>query len=126
MFNLDEFTLYKFIEFIIFTLYLMFIFFAIQIWFLWKDLKKDDLQLNTLVDESFFKKNCIYVFLFTLFFTGHEIIEGLSFTNSFIYYEFIEMLGFICIVLFAHSWYNALRSSVGKKVLPYELTSPTM
>lgn len=118
---MDEFKLYKFIEFIIFTLYMVFIFLSIQIWFLWKDLNKDDLKINTFINESFFKKNCIYVFSFTVFFMGHEILEGTHLPNAMLYFELLEMLGFMCIVLFALDWYTALRSSVDKKYLPHEL-----
>ncbi len=118
---MDEFTLYKFIEFIIFALYLTFIYLAIQIWFLWKDVNKDDLKINAFINESFFKKNCIYVFSFSVFFMGHEIIEGTSMTYAMIYFELLEMLGFICIVLFARDWHSVLRLSVNKKPLPHEL-----
>lgn len=118
---MDEFTLYKFIEFIIFVLYMVFIFLSIQIWFLWKDLNKDDLKINTFINESFFKKNCIYVFSFTVFFMGHEILEGTGLPNAMIYFELLEMLGSMCIVLFAYDWYSVLRLSVDKKYLPHEL-----
>lgn len=100
---------------------MVFIFLSIQIWFLWKDLNKDDLKINTFINESFFKKNCIYVFSFTVFFMGHEILEGTGLPNAMIYFELLEMLGFMCIVLFAYDWYCALRLSVHKKSLPHEL-----
>ncbi len=122
---MNEFTLYKFLEFVIFSLYLVFVFLAIQIWFLWKDLDKDELKLNVFINESFFKKNCIYVFSFSVFFMIHEFLEGSGLPNSMIYFEFLEMLGFFCIVLFAYDWYVVLRSSVIKKPLPLELTDFT-
>lgn len=121
MFSLDQFTLYKFIEFLIFSLYLVFIFLSIQIWFLWKDVNKDEFKINAFINESFFKKNCIYVFSFSVFFMGHEILEGTSLPNAFIYFELLEMMGFGCIVLFAYDWYSALRLSVHKKTHPHEL-----
>ncbi len=119
--DLDEFVMYKFIEFIIFALYLTFIYFAIQIWFLWKDVIKDEFKINTFINESFFRRNCIYVFSFTVFFMGHKVIEGTGITNVIIYTELLEMLGFICFVLFAYDWYLVLRSSINKKYRPHEL-----
>jgi len=118
---LDEFNLYKFIEFIIFALYLTFIYLAIQIWLLWKDVNKDDFKINTIINESFFKKNCIYVFSFSIFFMGRQIFEGVSIDYARIYFILLEMLGFICIVLFAYDWYSVLRLSVNKKLHPHEL-----
>lgn len=118
---MDKFAIYKFIEFIIFALYLTFIYLAIQIWFLWKDVNKNDFKINTFINESFFKKNCIYVFSFSVFFMGHEILEGASIANAMIYFELLEMLGFISIVLFAHDWYLVLKLSVNKKSHPHEL-----
>lgn len=118
---MDDFTIYKFIEFIIFALYMTFIYLSIQIWFLWKDINKDDLKINAFINESFFKKNCIYVFFFSVFFMGHEILEGTSMPYAMIYFELLEMLGFICIVLFAHDWHSVLKLSINKKPLPHEL-----
>jgi hypothetical protein len=121
---LDELILIKFIEFIMFSLYLVFIFLAIQIWFLWKDLNKDDFKIK-FINESFFNKNCIYVFSFSIFFIGPEILEGADLANAMIYFEFMKMMGFFCIVMFSYDWYSALRSSAPKKSLPYELTNFT-
>ncbi len=119
---MNEFTTYKIIEFIIFSLYLIFIFLAIQIWFLWKDIDKNELKVNTFINESFFKKNCFYVFSFTVFFIIHELLEGTSIPNAAIYFEFLEMLGFISIVLLTYDWYSILKTSTNKKSLPLELT----
>lgn len=118
---MDKLAIYKFIEFIIFALYLTFIYLAIQIWFLWKDINKNDFKVNSFINESFFKKNCIYVFSFTVFFMGHEILEGTGIPYAMIYFEVLEMLGFIFIVLFAYDWYSVLRLSITKKQLPHEL-----
>jgi Na+-driven multidrug efflux pump len=98
-----------------------FMYLCIQIWFLWKDIDKEDLKINTFINESFFKKNCIYVFSFSVLFMGHEILEGTGMTYAMIYFELLEMMGFICMVLFAYDWYSVLRLSGNKKSLPYEL-----
>lgn len=122
---MNEYNIYKYIEFIIFSLYLIFIFLSIQIWFLWKDIDKKELEIKTFINESFFKKNCIYVFAFSIFFMIHEFLEGTTLPNATIYFEFFEMLGFISIVLFAYDWYTVLKTSAHKKSLPQELTNFT-
>lgn len=122
---MNGYDVYKVIEFIIFSLYLVFVYLSIQIWFLWRDVDKDELKEKTFVNESFFKKNCIYVLLFSIFFIIHEIVEGSSLPNSMIYFEFFEMLAFGCIVLFAYDWYAVLKTSANKKSLPLELTGST-
>ena len=109
----------------IFVLYLLFVFLAIQIWFLWKDINKDDFKINSIFNESFFKKNCIYIFSFTFFFMGPKILEGANLAGVMIYLELMDLLGFFSIVLFVYNWYLALRSMAPKKSLPYELTEFT-
>ncbi len=104
---------------------MVFIFLSIQIWFLWKDLNKHEFKINTFINETFFKKSCIYVFSFSVFFIVHEMLEGTSLPYAIIYFELLEMFAFSCIVLFAYEWYLALRLSVHKKHLPYELTEFT-
>lgn len=109
-------------EFFIFTLYLIFIFLLVQIWFLWKDVEKNEVILKSFVSESFFRKNCIYIFLFSAFFMVHEFIEAFNLPNTIIYFEFFEMMAILTLVLFAHNWHIALRSCVHKKSTLYELT----
>jgi len=122
---LNEYDIYKIIEFIIFSLYLAFIFLSIHIWLLWRDIDKNKLNVKVFVSEPFFKKNCLYVLSFSVFFMIHEIIEGTSLPNAMVYFEFFEMLGFISIVLFSYDWYAILKTSASKKSLPQELTDFT-
>ncbi len=107
----------KYINFISFALYLIFIFLAIQIWLLWKDINKDEVKIKT-ISETFFKKNFAYVFSFSIFFMFREIIGGINR----IYLEFSGMLAIISLVLFAYEWYGVLRAIAPKKTLPRELT----
>ncbi len=120
---MNEYNIYKYMEFLIFSLYLIFIFLAVQIWFLWKDIDREKLQIKTLVNESFFKRNFIYVLSFSIFFMVHEAIEGTSLPNAMIYFEFFEMLALISLVLFARSWYAVLKTCAYRKSLPCELTN---
>ena len=119
---MNEYIIYKYLEFFIFALYLIFIFLLAQIWFLWKDVEKKELIYKSIVNESFFKKNCIYIFLFSGFFMAHEFIEGLNLPNTLVYFEIFEMMTIITLVLFAYTWYIALKSCVHKKSITEELT----
>ncbi len=122
---MNAYDIYKYIEFIIFSLYLVFIFLSIQIWFLWKDIDRRRLQIKDFISDSFFRKNFIYVFLFGLFFLVHEFLEGLNLPDSMIFFEFLEMLALVSLVLFVHDWYDVLKTCANKKSLPQELTNTT-
>jgi hypothetical protein len=121
---MNAFTIYRYVEFITFMLYLIFIFISIQIWFLWKDINKNRMTLNTFVNDSFFKKNCFYVFLFSIFFMIHEFLEDISFPDSMVYFEFLDMLTILSLLLFAYLWYSVLKTCASKKTLPKELIDP--
>lgn len=107
--------IYKIIEYITVTLYLFFIFLSVQIWFLWKDINKDDLKFRFFASESFFKKNSIYVFSFSTFF----IIRDLEFIDE-KYFGFFNVLALLSIVLFTYGWYETLKLNTKRKVLPQE------
>lgn len=119
---MNEYTIYKYMEFIIFSVYLIFIYLLVQIWFLWKDIEKNDLFLKSLAKESFFRKNCVYVFLFSSFFIIHEFFEGFNFEgfkipNSMLFFEFLEIMAIVTLMLFAHNWYITLKPFAKKKSL---------
>ena len=118
---MNQYYIYKFMEFMIFASYLIFIFLSTQIWFLFKDVDKSKLALKTFADVSFFKKNCTYVFSFSIFFMIHEFLEGITLPNAALYFEFFEMLAIFCLSLFAYEWYRALKIYSVKKPLPQEL-----
>ena len=120
---INEYNLYKYIEFSISVLYLILIFLFVQIWFSWKDIDKKELMLKSIVDESFFKKNCVYIFLFSFLPLFHEFFEGTSLPNLIVYLEFFEFLALTCLVLFVHNWYIVLKTCAKKKSLPKELAS---
>ncbi len=122
---MNEYTLYKYLELLIIPSYLILIFLFVQIWLLWKNIDKSELVLKSLVNEHFFKKNCIYVFFFSIFFMIHEILEGTTLPDKAVFFEFFELLSLIFLVLFAYNWRGVLRSCVSKKDLPIELTNPS-
>ncbi len=117
----DEDIIYKFMEFIIFSSYLIFIFLSVQIWYLWKDIDKKELKLHTFINEDFYIKNCVYVFFFTLLFMIHEFYDEITMHNLILYFKFFDMLAFVSVSLFAYHWYNALKTCPNRKSLPREL-----
>ncbi len=114
--------IYTYLELLIIPLYLILVYLFIQIWFLWKDVNKSDLTLKFLANENFFRKCCLYVLFSSIFFMVHEIVEGTSLPGKVIFFEFFETLALIFLVLFAHTWYNILKTCIHKKALPVELT----
>ncbi|MFA4934399.1 MAG: hypothetical protein WC568_01060 [Candidatus Methanoperedens sp.] len=83
---------------------------------------KNELRANIFVSESFFKKNCVYVFSFSIFFMMQEFFEGFNLPDAVVYFEFFNMLAVISLVLFAYEWYHVLKICAYKKSLPHELT----
>lgn len=106
--------IYMVIEYVIFTLYLVFIFLSVQIWFLWKDINKDKLEFRHFASESFFRKNSIYVFSFSTFL----IIRDFEFINE--ASGIFDMMALISILLFTYSWYSTLKPYANRKTLPRE------
>ena len=101
------------------ALFLIFIFYSIQIWFVWKDIDKEVLKKSLILSGSFFKRNCIYVYCFSVFIFIHGFIVEID--PSGIYVKILGVLTFICLVLFTYDWYTMLSTSVLKKSLPQEL-----
>ncbi len=118
---MNEYNIYKYIEFIIFISYLVFIFLSIQIWLLWKDIDKTDLNIRSFVTDFFFKRNFVYVFSFSIFFMIHEFLEAFALPNAMLYFEFFEMLALFSLLLFAYDWYSVLKTCANKRSLPQEL-----
>lgn len=123
MTDINGYDIYKYLEFSIFVLYLILIFLFVQIWFSWKDIDKKDLMLKSIVDESFFKKNCIYIFFFSFLPLVHEFFEGTSVPNLIVYLEVFEFLGLLSLLLFVYNWYSVLKTCANKKSLPEELAN---
>ncbi len=117
---MNEYLVYKYVEFFMFSLYLLFIFLLAQIWFLWKDVEKNDLIFRSIVNESFFKRNCIYIFLFSTFFMGHELLEGWKIPDTMVFFEILDLFAVITLVVFAYNWYIILKSCVPKKTIVKE------
>ncbi len=85
----------------------------------WKDIDKDVLKKSLILSGSFFKRNCIYVYCFSIFIFIHGFIEEID--PSGIYIKLLGILTFLCLVLFTYDWYTMLNTSVLKKSIPQEL-----
>jgi len=125
---LDEYINYNYIntfsiymESLIFALYLILIFLCIQIWFLWKDIDKNELKIKPFFSDSFFTRNCIYVFSFSIFFIIHGFPDEVTIPG--VYLKTLEMLALIGLVLFVYEWYSMLETCAHKRSLPQELTN---
>lgn len=112
---MEGYTIYKYEEFIIFGIYLIIIFLSAQMRFIWLDVDKNKLQSKIFADASFLKTNIIIVLLVGIFFIMHEFIEEIDIRNSYLYFEFFELLGFICVVVFLYRWHSTLKTCAHKK-----------
>lgn len=118
-----EYIIYKTLGYAILSLYLIFIFLAVQIWFLWKDIDKSQIRSESLINESFFKRNFLYIFIFSSIFMVHEFFEEVRIQNPMIFFEVFHLFALIGLILFTFEWYYVLRAKISNKSLPKELTS---
>jgi hypothetical protein len=112
---------YGYIEPFTFSLFLIFIFLSVQILFLWKDVDKNGLRKTFFLNDSFFKRNCIYIYSFSLFFIVHGFIESVIMPAN--YLMILKMLTLISLVLFTYDWYSILEMCSNKRSLPKEFTN---
>ncbi len=118
---MNEHNLSNYVEPLIVSLYLIFIFLSVQIWFLWKDIDKKESKIKSFFNDAFFKKNCIYVYSFSAYFIANVFFQGTNIPAS--YLKALELLAFICLVLFAYDWYSMLGTCRHKRHLPQELVN---
>lgn len=119
---MNEDIIYKFINFINNSIYLTFVFITIQISLLWNDVDKSKLKFETSFNNTFFQKNSVYVFSFSLFFIIREFFERIMLQDVIIYFRLFHTLALICLFLFSFEWYRMLKKCASKKPLPLELT----
>ncbi len=101
------------------SLYLIFIYLSVQIWFVWKDLDLNELKKSSFFSESFFIKNCIYVYSFSLFIIAHAFLDETALSVT--YFKVLEVLTLSGLVLFTYDWYSILSMYASKKTIPLEL-----
>lgn len=110
---------YIYVEPFIISLYLVFIFLSVQIWFLWKDIDKSELDLKSFFNDSFFTRNCIYVYSFSTFFFIHGFFYETTVPD--VYFNALEVLTLCGLVLFTYDWYSVLEPCATRRSLPQEL-----
>ena len=110
---MDEYTVYSYVEFLMISLYLIFLFLSVQICFIWFDVDKRELNSKISANESILKNSVITVFLIGAFLIIHEFVEGTR--QSYLLFELFELFGFICVVNFVYNWHMTLKSCAHKK-----------
>lgn len=110
---MDEYTVYSYVEFLMISLYLMFIFLSVQICFVWFDVDKRELNSKISANNSILKNSIITVFFIGAFLIIHEFVEGTK--QVYLFFELFELFGFICVVFFIYKWHITLKSCAHKK-----------
>ncbi len=111
---MDGNTSYKYMEFIIFSLYLLFVYLSAQMLFMWVDVDKVKLKSRIFEQGTFLRNSIIFIFLAGLFFIFHELIEE-TIPRSYLNLEFLELLTFVFIEVFMYKWYLNLKSCTSRK-----------
>lgn len=112
---MNEYIIYKYLEFLIFAIYFIMIFLSIQIWLIWQNIDKNELRSRVFITDPFIKNNIIVVFLMSFFFIMHEFFEETKLSNSYLVFEFSELMGFILILYITYMWYSILKTCVIKQ-----------
>ncbi|MDP3105759.1 MAG: hypothetical protein Q8M95_14260 [Candidatus Methanoperedens sp.] len=110
---MDEYTLYKYVEFLMISLYLIFIFLSVQMCLIWIDVDKHELNSKISANDSILKNSIITVFFIGAFLIIHKFVEGTEQPNLF--FKIFELFGFICVVFFIYKWHMTLKSCAHKK-----------
>ncbi len=100
-------------------LYLIFTFLSIRIWCLWKDIDLSKPDIKLFFNDSFFTRNCIYVYCFIIFFLMHGFFSGTVVPDM--YFKTLEVLTLSGLVLFTYDWYSVLGKCSTRRSQPQEL-----
>lgn len=116
--NSNEYIVYQFIEPLIYTSYLFFIFLSIQILFLLNDIDKK--IVNSIITGSFLRKNCLYLLSLSVFFILFDLTGTIKQFDAI--FGIFKILAPVTLLLASYEWYSKLRPYVSK-LLPEELTN---
>lgn len=106
---IDDFSLFRIIQTIIFILILFAVYLAVQISLTWKFLKKGDSNSNEIIsNKGSFYRNTIFIFIAGFFMLLHEFLEGFRENADETTYEFFELIALLGLVLFMIEWYKIL------------------
>lgn len=110
---MDEYTVYKYIEFIMVSLYLTFVFLSIQIFFIWMDVDKTELRSKISANESILKNSIITVFFIGTLLIINEFIERTK--QPYLIIELFDLMSFVFVVFFVYNWHLTLKACSHKK-----------
>ena len=112
---MNEYIIYKYLEFLIFAIYFIMIFLSVQIWLIWQNIDKNELRSRIFITDPFIRNNFIIIFFVSIFFIIHEFLEETKLVNSYLVFEFSELIGFILILYNTYMWYSILKTCVIKQ-----------
>ena len=107
---IDDLSLFRIIQTIIFILILFAVYLAVQITLIWTFLKKGCTNSDDIIsNKGSFLRNTIFIFIAGFFMLLHEIFEGFGENADDTTYEFFELVALLGLVLFMFEWYRILR-----------------
>ena len=110
---MDGYTVYKYIEFLMVSLYLILVFLSIQIFFMWIDVDKSELRSKISSNEPILKNSIITVFFIGTLLIINEFIEGTK--QPYLIIELFDLMSFICVLYFVYNWHLTLKACSHKK-----------
>jgi len=110
---MDEYTVYKYIEFLMVSLYLILVFLSIQIFFMWIDVDISQLRSKISANEPILKNSIITVFFIGTLLIINEFIEGTK--QPYLIIELFDLMSFVFVVYFVYNWHLTLKSCSYKK-----------
>lgn len=110
---MDEYTVYKHIEFLMVSLYLILVFLSIQIFFMWIDVDISQLRSKMSSNEPILKNSIITVFFIGTLLIINEFIEGTK--QPYLIIELFDLMSFVFVVYFVYNWHLTLKSCSHKK-----------
>ena len=110
---MDEYTVYKYIEFLMVSLYLILVFLSIQIFLMWIDVDISQLRSKISANEPILKNSIITVFFIGTLLIINEFIEGTK--QPYLFVELFDLMSFICVVYFVYNWHLTLKACSHKK-----------
>ncbi len=106
---IDDFSLFRIIQTIIFILILFAVYLGIQITLIWTFLKKGCSNSDEIIsNKGSFLRNTIFIFIAGFFMLLHEFFEGFGENADDTTYEFFELMALFGLVLFMFEWYKIL------------------
>ncbi len=107
---IDDLSLFRIIQTIIFILILFAVYLGVQITLIWTFLKKGFTNSDDIIsNKGSFLRNTIFIFIAGFFMLLHEIFEGFGENADDTTYEFFELVALLGLVLFMFEWYRILR-----------------